>query len=93
MNKEYYKRINNLDIELCKTNHNYIMIHEWAKDNSHRWGIAVFEFNDKDDYWFFKTYGNFNNKSVDWYDFGCLINLGYAWIDKNCFDKVSDGNE
>ena len=69
------------------------MIHEWAKDNSHRWGIAVFEFNDKDDYWFFKTYGNFNNKSVDWYDFGCLINLGYAWIDKNCFEKVSDGNE
>jgi uncharacterized pyridoxamine 5'-phosphate oxidase family protein len=37
--KKYYKRINNLDIELCKTNHNYLMIHEWSKDNSHRWGI------------------------------------------------------
>lgn len=85
MNK-YFKRINNLDIELQTTNHKYLMIHEWAKDNSHRWGIAVFEFDDKDDYWFFRTYDNFNNRNVDWYDFGCLIDLGYKWIEEKCFE-------
>lgn len=26
------------------------------------------------------SYGNFDNKKVDWYDFGCLVNLGYKWI-------------
>ena len=26
--KKYYHRINNLDIQLCETNHKYIMIHK-----------------------------------------------------------------
>ena len=37
MNRKYYKRINNLDIALEKTNHKYIMINQWAIDNSHKW--------------------------------------------------------
>ena len=41
MNREYYKRINNLDIALEKTNHKYIMINQWAIDNSHKWGCSV----------------------------------------------------
>ena len=34
MNRKYYKRINNLDIALEKTDHKYIMINQWARDNS-----------------------------------------------------------
>lgn len=76
---KYYHRINDLDIALEKTNHEYIMIHKWAKDNSYKWGIAVFE-NDKDeDYWYLRTYDD-NLNNIDWYDFGCLVKLGYKWI-------------
>ena len=67
--KKYYHRINNLDIELCETNHKYIMIHEWSVDNSHRWGLASFIF----------------GPQVDWYDFGALVDLGYKWIIEGCF--------
>ena len=85
-NKKYYKRINNLDMELCETNHKYIMIHQWAKDNSHKWGIASFEY-DEENYWYLRTYGNFDNKPIDWYDFGCLVNLGYKWIKELGWDN------
>ena len=44
MDRKYYKRINNLDIALEETNHKYIMIHQWAVDNSHKWGIASFRY-------------------------------------------------
>lgn len=84
MNKEenkYYHRINNLDIELCETNHKYIMIHKWSKDNSYRWGIASF-YLDEEDYWYLRTYANFDEQKVDWYDFGCLVNLGYKWLEE-----------
>ena len=37
--EKYYHKINNLDIQLCETNHKYIMIHQWAKDFSYKWGI------------------------------------------------------
>ena len=83
---EYYKRINNLDIQLCETNHKYIMIHQWSEDNSYKWGIAVFSYDDEG-YWYLRTYGNFN-KNVDWYDFGCLVNLGYKWIEDGCFKEM-----
>ena len=83
---EYYKRINNLDIQLCETNHRYIMIHQWSVDNSHKWGIAVFRYDDEG-YWYLRTYGNFN-KNVDWYDFGCLVSLGYKWIEDGCFKEM-----
>ena len=76
--KKYYHRINNLDIQLCETNHKYIMIHKWAKDNSHKWGIASFQYEEDEEYWYLKTYGE--EKDIDWYDFGCLVNLGYRWI-------------
>ena len=79
MNKKYYHRINNLDIALEETNHKYIMINQWAVDNSHCWGIAVFRFDNDGNYWYLETYGEFNN-NVDWYDFGCLVDLGYKWI-------------
>lgn len=82
---KYYKRINNLDIELCETNHKYIMIHQWSIDNSHRWGIATLEY-DEENYWYLRTYGNFDNK-VDWYDFGCLVNLGYKWLRELGWDR------
>ena len=36
MDRKYYKRINNLDIALEETNHKYLMIHQWARDNSHK---------------------------------------------------------
>ena len=84
MNREYYKRINNLDIALKETNHKYIMIHQWAVDNSHKWGIASFRYNEDEGYWYLQTYGNFN-PNVDWYDFGCLVQLGYKWIKRGCF--------
>ena len=87
--KKYYKRINNLDIDLCETNHKYIMIHQWSKDNSYRWGIASFQY-DEEDYWYLRTYSNFDNKKVDWYDFGCLVNLGYKWIEEDCFKDSDD---
>ena len=77
--KKYYHRINNLDIELCETNHKYIMIHKWEKTNRCRYGIAVFEYDDEG-YWYIRTYNNFIGKKIDWYDFGCLVNLGYKWI-------------
>ena len=77
--KKYYHRTNNLDIALEETNHKYIMINQWAKDKSHKWGIAVFKHDDEEDYWYLRTYGNFES-SIDWYDFGCLVNLGYKWI-------------
>ena len=32
-----------------------------------------------------QTYGNFN-ANVDWYDFGCLVKLGYKWIKDGCFN-------
>lgn len=86
--KKYYKRINNLDIDLCETNHKYIMVHQWSKDNSYRWGIASFQYDKDEGYWYLRTYGNFN-PGVDWYDFGCLVNLGYKWIEEDCF-KDSD---
>lgn len=76
--KKYYHRINNLDIALGETKHKYIMIHQWARDNSYKWGIAVFKYDDEG-YWYLRTYGNFG-PNVDWYDFGCLVKLGYKWI-------------
>lgn len=76
---KYYHRINNLDIALEETNHKYIMIHQWSKDKSHKWGIAVFNYDKDECYWFLRTYGNFS-PDIDWYDFGCLVNLGYKWI-------------
>lgn len=77
--KKYYHRINNLDIALEETNHKYIMIHQWAKDKSHKWGIAVFEYDNDECYWYLRTYSNFT-PDIDWYDFGCLVNLGYKWL-------------
>lgn len=50
MNKKYYKRINNLDIALEKTNHKYVMINQWARDNSRKWGIASFKYDEDEDY-------------------------------------------
>ena len=85
MNRKYYKRINNLDIALEKTNHKYIMINQWAIDNSHKWEIASFKYDEDEDYWYLRTYGNFN-ANVDWYDFGCLVKLGYKWIKDGCFN-------
>lgn len=86
MEKEkYYHRINNLDIQLVKGPHkNYIMINQWAEDNSHCWGIAMFDWEISDEYWYVKTFGNFG-KRVDWYDFGALVNLGWKWIAEGCF--------
>lgn len=78
--KKYNHRINNLDITLEETTHKYIMIHEWTKDNSHKWGIAVFEYNNDDEYWYLKTFSHFPTQRIDWYDFGCLVNLGFKWI-------------
>ena len=76
---KYYHKINNLDIALEETNHKYIMINQWAKDFSHKWGVAVFRCDDEESCWYLRTYGKFNSK-VDWYDFGCLVELGYKWI-------------
>lgn len=84
--KKYYHRINNLDIALEKTIHKYLMINQWAKDNSRKWGIAGFHYNEDEEYWFLQTYGNFNN-NVDWYDFGCLVKLGFKWIENDCFKE------
>ena len=86
MGNKYYHKINNLDIALEETNHKYIMIHQWAKDFSYKWGIAIFEYDDDEDFWYLRTYEKFD-KNVDWYDFGCLVELGYKWINENCFDK------
>ena len=77
--KKYYHRINNLDIALEETNHKYIMINQWSKDKSRKWGIAVFDYDRDEYYWYLRTYGNFS-PDIDWYDFGCLVNLGYKWI-------------
>lgn len=77
--KKYYHRINNLDIALEETDHKYIMIHQWAKDERYKWGIAVFNYEEDEGYWYLRTYGNFV-PGIDWYDFGCLVNLGYKWI-------------
>ena len=77
--KKYYHRINNLDIALEETNHKYIMINQWSKDNSYKYGIAVFHYDEDEGNWYIRTYGNFNS-NVDWYDFGSLVNLGYKWI-------------
>lgn len=77
--EKYYHRINNLDIALEKTNHKYIMIHQWAKGGSHKWRIAGFYYERDEGYWYLQTYGNFQ-PNVDWYDFGCLVQLGYKWI-------------
>ncbi len=84
--KKYYHKINNLDISLEETNHKYIMIHQWDKTNSHKWGIAVFNYDEEENYWYLQTYGNFN-LNVDWYDFGCLVNLGYKWIEELGWNK------
>lgn len=78
-NKKYYHRINNLDIALEETTHKYIMIHQWAKDNSYKWGIAVFRYEVDEGYWYLRTFNNFDTR-IDWYDFGCLVSLGYKWI-------------
>ena len=94
MDRKYYKRINNLDIALEGTNYKYIMINQWAIDNSHKWGIATFKYDEDEHYWYLRTYGNFNC-NVDWYDFGCLVQLGYKWIKMGCFgnDPELSGGE
>lgn len=86
-NNKYYHKINNLDIALEETNHKYIMISQWSKDFSHKWGIAGFYYDEDSDYWYLRTFGNFNANQIDWYDFGCLVNLGRKWIEENCFEK------
>lgn len=85
-NKKYYHKINNLGISLEETNHKYIMIHQWDKTNSYKWGIAVFNYDKEEEYWYLKTYGDFS-QNVDWYDFGCLVNLGYKWIEELGWNK------
>jgi len=90
MNK-YYHRINNLDIALEETNHKYIMINQWSKDNSYKWGIASFEYNDEYDYYELVSCGDrLKNNLIDWYDFGCLVKLGYKWIEEDCFKYDSE---
>jgi hypothetical protein len=84
--RKYYHRINNLDIALEETNHKYIMINQWAKDNSHKWGIAGFYCDKDENYWYLQTYCNFS-ENIDWYDFGCLVKLGFKWINENCFKE------
>ena len=46
--------------------------------------MTSFEYDEDEDYWYLRTYGNFNF-NVDWYDFGCLVQLGYKWIKDGCF--------
>ena len=87
MNKKYYHKINNLDISFEETNHKYIMINQWVKDFSYKYGIAGFYYDEDEDYWYLRTYHNFNEKQIDWYDFGCLVKLGYNWIKEGCFEK------
>lgn len=84
--KKYYHKINNLDIELKGINRKYIMIHQLDKTSSYKWGIASFEYEEDEGYWYLRTYGNFNS-NVNWYDFGCLVNLGYKWIEELGWNK------
>lgn len=80
---KYYHRINNIDIAVYRYDNNgsYIQICELGKTS--KWGIATFQFDEDNGYWYLRTYGNFNRTSkIDWYDFGCLINLGFRWIEE-----------
>ena len=86
MNNKYYHRINNLDIALEETDHKYIMINQWSKDNTFKWGIATFEYDEEYDcYQLNGVLDRLDNNLIDWYDFGCLVELGYKWIKENCF--------
>ena len=78
--KKYYYKLNKYDIALEETNHKYIMIHEWAKDSTHKWGIAVYQYDDDSGYWYLRTYDNINKKDNDWIALGTLIELGFKWI-------------
>lgn len=84
--KKYYHKINNLDLELSETNHKYLMINQWSPDYSHKYGIASFMLDEDEDYWYVRTYGEFSHL-VDPYDFACLVNLGYKWIKDGCFNE------
>lgn len=76
MDKEYYYKLNHYDIELCDGR--YIMIHKWAQDFSHKWGIFVYVYDDKEGYWKIESFEGLNEN--DWIALGTLINLGFRWI-------------
>ena len=68
--------------EIKYTDKGYSYI-ECTREECYKWGIASFKYNEDEDYWYLRTYGNFN-PNVDWYDFGCLVQLGYKWIKDGC---------
>nr|DAV68447.1 MAG TPA: hypothetical protein [Caudoviricetes sp.] len=49
LDKQYTEQLENI-IKFAITNHKYVMINQWAVDNSHKWGIASFRYNEDEDY-------------------------------------------
>lgn len=59
LDKQYTEQLENI-IKFAITNHKYVMINQWAVDNSHKWGIASFRYNEDEDYLYLQTYCLFN---------------------------------
>lgn len=85
-----YNRIGNIDIAIENTfdgKRKYIMINQWAEDNSYKWGIAHFVYDEEYDVYELQGIGDrLNDKDINWHDFGCLVNLGYEWLAQGMLD-------
>lgn len=86
------KKINNLELRVSKSPYRkYLEIVQWANDFSHCWTIADFTYDEEYyAYRFNSCLDRLNDKNIDWYDLGCLVNLGYKKLKNERFFEDSE---
>lgn len=79
------KKINNLALDIQKTPYKYwLNIIKKLKDSTSYYVILGFEYDDEyDTYKIESTLDRLYDKTIDWFDLGILINLGYDLLNKD----------
>ena len=79
------KKINNLALDIQKTPYRYwLNIMKKLKDSTSYYVILGFEYDEEYDiYKIESTLDRLDDKTIDWFDLGILINLGYDLLNKD----------
>ena len=79
------KKINNLALDIQKTpNHYWLNIEKQNKDSDSWYVISGFDYDEEyDKYQLNSCLDRLDDKTIDWYDYGCLVNLGYKLLNGN----------